>query len=317
MENETQMTQIKQSLVFSGKGTDFAFLMFKNLILTIFTLGIYAAWGRTNNRRYVWGHVSFLGDRATYTGQGIELFKGWIKLIVLYFILAIGFELLQKISILFAFALIPVYIYFYALFLYTGTRYKLSKTQWRGVNFGVEKNKKLTRQFIFLAFKNVGLTIISLGFHLPYQIINLKKFIVDRSHFGNLHFNYTGKGSEFFKIYAKGIILTILTLGIYSIWFIRDVQKYHLEHTKIGNIQFTFNLRAKDYFIYSISSYVLTLVTLGLALPWLINWGNNLFINAVEVFGSVDFNSINNTSTENADAIGDVASVDYDIDLGF
>ena len=41
------------------------------LVLTVLTLGFYRYWGRTNLRRYLWSHVSMLGDRAaTFHGRG-------------------------------------------------------------------------------------------------------------------------------------------------------------------------------------------------------------------------------------------------------
>ncbi len=75
----------RNPLSYSGKGGEMFMLMMKNLVLTIITLGIYRAWAKTDFRRYVWGNVHFLGDRASYTGTGEELFKGWLKLIGLIF----------------------------------------------------------------------------------------------------------------------------------------------------------------------------------------------------------------------------------------
>jgi uncharacterized membrane protein YjgN (DUF898 family) len=85
--------------------------MFKNIFLTIITLGVYAAWGRTNTRRYLWGHTNFLNDRANYTGTGKEIFLGILKFFGIY-VMTFGatklmVEFLHPAMI---FAVIPVYI---------------------------------------------------------------------------------------------------------------------------------------------------------------------------------------------------------------
>ena len=44
---------------FDGKWTELLLIMLKNIVLTVFTLGIYNFWGRTNTRRYLWQHFKF------------------------------------------------------------------------------------------------------------------------------------------------------------------------------------------------------------------------------------------------------------------
>ena len=47
----------------------------------VLTLGWSRFWGRTRLRRYLWNHLSILGDRFEYRGRGLELFVGSIHFI--------------------------------------------------------------------------------------------------------------------------------------------------------------------------------------------------------------------------------------------
>lgn len=306
-----------QRLQYSGNGTELAGLMFKNLILTILTLGVYSAWGRTHTRRYLWGHVSFLGDRAVYTGTGLELFKGWTQVVILYILIAVAINLLNLFTPAFGLLVFPLYIYIYAQVLYGGTRYRLSRTSWRGVNFGMEKFKKDLNSFISLVFLNVFLSIITLGLNYPFQRVKLRRFLMLRTKFGNKNFSYEADGFEYAKIFFGGLFLSIITLGIYIPWFICSLARYSLEKTRLKDLNFRLHLKGKDLLVFALCSYPLAIVTLGLATPWLLNWFLSLLISSVEASGTFDWEEIQNETSNSDDAAADVAAIEYEVDLGF
>jgi uncharacterized membrane protein YjgN (DUF898 family) len=314
---EVRPTQHSHRLSYTGNGTEFAFLMLKNLLLTMITFGIYGAWGRTNMRRYIWGHVSFQDDRAAYTGTANELFMGWVRVVGFYIGMALVINLLSLLSPFLGIAMIPLYIYLYALVVYGGTRYRLSRTKWREVHFEVDRTKESSREFIVLVFKSIFFTAMTLGCYYPFMVHHIRKFLTDRSRFGSQQFHYDGDGWELFKIYAASLFFTIITLGIYLPWFICRTMAYRLEHTHLGNVSLKLHLQGKDLFKFAILSYLLAFITLGLATPWLLNWFNRIFMNAVSVEGELDLYQIENLGVTQDGATADVAAVEYDIDFGF
>jgi uncharacterized membrane protein YjgN (DUF898 family) len=317
LDTPPQAISISEKFKYDGSGTELAFLMFKNLLLTVLTLGIYAAWARTNTRRYLWGQTSFLGDRATYTGQGKELFKGWVIVSGIYLLFAIGLNVLQQfVSPMMAILIVPLYMYIYSLILYGGTRYRVSKTTWRGIKFGVDKDKPMTREFIALVFKYGIISMITMGIGLPMLIHETRKFLTNRMRLGSAYFRYEADRREFCMLCYKGVFFCIITLGFYLPWFHARLIQFRLEKTSIQNASFKVHLRGKDLFLYTICSFVLGLVTLGLATPWILNWGNKLIINSIELSGEMDFDSIQNMASD-GEAMADVAAVEYDIDLAF
>jgi uncharacterized membrane protein YjgN (DUF898 family) len=314
-ESETQ-TIATNSLHYSGSGTELAILMFKNIFLTIITLGIYAPWARTNTRRYLWGHTLFLNDRAAYTGTGVELFRGWIIVFGVYLAIIAIVKILTSIHPALTFLLMPLYAYLFSIVVYSGTRYRFARTKWREIHFGLDKDKKQSREFILLFMKGIALSFLTLGFYYPFHIHHTRKFLTDRSRFGNQHFSYIGDASTLFWIMARGFLLTGLTLGFFAPWNFITLTSYRLNNTKIGEAKLNLTLRGSQLFFYSLCSYLLVLVTLGLALPWVINWGHKLITDALVVEGNIDLANIHNIESE-GDSYADVAAMEYNIDLGF
>jgi uncharacterized membrane protein YjgN (DUF898 family) len=315
-EQSTAELPAQNKLQYNGVGNELAMLMFKNIFLSIITLGIYTAWGRTNSRRYKWEKTSFLGDQFIYTGKGDELFRGWIILSVIYIVSFVFINILAKYFKILGIAVIPLYIYLYTLIIYSGARYRLSRTKWRGIHFGMDKNKKSTRDFILLSIKNTFFTILTLGFYYPYHKHNVRKFLVDKSRFGNEYFQYEADAREYFFINLKGFLLTVITLGFYSPWFIINIARFKLKHIKLGNLSFELDVTGIELFLYSLKSYIISILTLGIATPWIINRGIHLFLNNVIVKGDLNFDRISAVASEGS-ALADMAATDYDIDLGF
>src|SRR5687768_5374243 len=69
--------------VYDGKLGELYGIYLRHLTLMVLTLGWSRFWGRTRLRRYLWNHVSILGDRFEYRGRGIELLIGFVLVLVL------------------------------------------------------------------------------------------------------------------------------------------------------------------------------------------------------------------------------------------
>lgn len=309
-----------RKIVYKGDGFEIALIMLSNLILTILTLGIYHPWARTKLRRYVWEHVSFDGDRAAYVGTGLELFIGWLKLIGILFV---GFGSLQLVRLLptqlvviVPILTIALYVLIFALARYSGLRYRLSRTMWRQIRFGVDKDKASTREFLKLFLKGAALTIVTIGFYRPYFSNEIRRFLTNRSRFGTAYFSFDGPSDAYFALCLKGFFLSLVTLGLYYPWMFRDMLAFRLEHTRFQNARFRYEGRGGQFLGFGLAAYFGTLFTLGLAVPWIYNWGLSLILNQVVVEGDIDFAQVRGVASDGS-AFADELVSDYDIDLGF
>lgn len=131
--------------VYDGRLGELYAIYLRHLALMVLTLGWSRFWGRTRLRRYLWNHFSILGDRFEYRGRGLELFIGFILVVLIlgcwaglvwlfwHFVLeqrsVPGFGLIDLFYLSVAFIGFPLaYVGQYA-----GLRYRLSRTRWRGI----------------------------------------------------------------------------------------------------------------------------------------------------------------------------------------
>lgn len=178
-----------ESPVFDGDLGEMYALFLENLLFTILTLGIYRFWATTRVRRYLIGHLALMGDRLEYTGTGWELFRGF--LLVFVFILApVGglyvFALLQygpEIAGLLPLLLLPVFVILSPYAQFTGLRYRLSRTQWRGVRFGLTGSPwGYVGKSIATFLAQAG----TLGLLTPQATLARERYRLDRLMFGDL-----------------------------------------------------------------------------------------------------------------------------------
>lgn len=77
-------------LAYNGSVGQIYKVWFKNLFFMIITLTIYRAWAKARMRKYLWAHTKVDGDPLHYTGTGGELFRGFLKVALLFFVLSLA-----------------------------------------------------------------------------------------------------------------------------------------------------------------------------------------------------------------------------------
>lgn len=191
---------------YHGEGTPLFKLAFGTGLLALFTLGIYRFWAKTRIRRYIWSSTRLDGDAFEYTGTGLEKFLGFLVSVV---VLAVYLAIVQL--VLFAFGLqfivnprtnaeviaqlIVIYSTFFAvlplLFFasYRAMRYRLARTRFRGIRFGMEN---AAGAFTWRAVLLLLATIFSLGLLAPLMRYRLEKFRTDRTFYGDTRITQGG-----------------------------------------------------------------------------------------------------------------------------
>jgi uncharacterized membrane protein YjgN (DUF898 family) len=214
-----------------GKGGPLFRLYFITSLLTLVTLGIYRFWAKTRIRKYVWSATTGADDGFEYSGTGLEKFLGFLLAIV---ILAIylgivqmalffaglnlfvvpenaGQELAQVGSIyLTLLAVLPLMLFAQ----YRARRYKMARTRWRGIRFGMEKG---AWGYAFRALGYYLLNIATLGMLNPLVTFRLEKYMADRSWYGDGKFVQTGRWQDLYggmKHVFIGLGLVVAAFGL-------------------------------------------------------------------------------------------------------
>jgi uncharacterized membrane protein YjgN (DUF898 family) len=133
------------NITFEGRGDRMIGLGAINGLLKVVTLGIYSFWAKTEIRRRIWSAVRLNGEPLAYTGTGKELFLGFL----IVFAFGVIPVMLGGVAISALFAgnkgvlvlyQMGLYILFFLLWgnaIYRAQRYRLSRTEWRGIRGGL------------------------------------------------------------------------------------------------------------------------------------------------------------------------------------
>lgn len=249
--------------VYDGEAGRLTALAFGNAVLSLLTLGIYRFWGKTRIRRYLWSHVSWMGDRFEYTGKGIELFLGFLIAVAVLvpLILALQFVevfLADKPILLTVSAFVQVFV-FVALIqfaIYRARRYRLSRTSWRGIRAG-QDGSALT--YVGLSLLWGGVTLITLGVCYPIMRTRLQAYRMEHTWFGDESFTFDGRAADLFGIWMIAYLLWLPTLGLSYLWYRVREFRYFAGRTGFMNLEFTSDLKASKIIvtvlIYSVLAY--------------------------------------------------------------
>jgi uncharacterized membrane protein YjgN (DUF898 family) len=212
---ETESTQ-NHKFAFWGQGAQLFIISIINVLLTIVTLGIYYPWAKATKLKYMYENTEFAGSRFAFHGTGKEMFKGFIKVLIAYWVFfgAYLFLISQQLIGWALLLLLLATMFIYPLAIHGSLRYRLARTSWRGIFMGYRGQ---LGELITIWLKGMGLTIITLGIYSFWLRANMQTYILDKIRIGNNELEYKGKGSDLFIIaLLHGAIIfgVIIVLGI-------------------------------------------------------------------------------------------------------
>lgn len=209
------------AFAFTGRRGPLLQLLLKNLALTLVTLGIYRFWAKTAVRRYFWSHTTILDDPLEYTGTGKELLLGF--LVALLFLVPLGLTY-AAIDILVAPVLTPARIalevgyYLLLLFLiqiavYRIWRYRLSRTLWRGIRFGLDGS---SLGYAALSMGWLFLTAVTLGLAYPWRSLALWRYRLAHSRFGSTPFCFEATALRLLPYWVMCLLVPAAGIGTFA-----------------------------------------------------------------------------------------------------
>lgn len=307
-------------LGFHGDGIDLAIIVLKNILMTVVTLGIYSFWGKVKVRQFIWHNTEFHGHRLTYHGTGIELLRGWMKVIGV----VVGLQLLVQgvaffsplLGGLVGASLGLVFLFLVPYAIYQSQRYLYSRTTWRGIRFGMAPEAK---GFVKAFIQGYLLTLLTLGFYFPVWQNKLYAARMNASRIGTLQVRYTGKDGEAFFMFLRALPLIIVTLGIYFFWYKALVSAYRSEHTWIGSPDLGaarghFEMTGGDYLKLTILNVICFVFTAGLATPWIMAHNLGFMMKRFAFVGDLAFDRIQQVASAGSEAAEGMADA---LDVGF
>jgi uncharacterized membrane protein YjgN (DUF898 family) len=294
---EDKQKDVVKKFIFHGNSSDLFTIYIVNALLTVVTLGLYYPWAKAKLLQYNYGETEFMGSRFIFHGTGKEIFKGFIRaVLVLGFIYGV-FMLLQYLGMPIIGALI-----FYVCFMFViplivvGTvRYRASRSSWRGMYFQYVGT-------VSSMYKVMGLgmlyTVLTFGIYFHWLKVDIYKEVLGNLRLGNIKFKFTGDGSYYFGQIFFGTLLMYITLGIYYFRMSSNIFNYSVSNIRLhqDDYQLKGTLKAEtrgmDMFELRFVNILIIVFSLGLATPVAIVRTMNFYANHITIRGNVDFNSI-------------------------
>ena len=322
---ESPTTASTRKLSYHGTGGSFFGLVLTNALLTVITIGIYSFWAKTKVREFHYSHTELDGDRFAYHGTGGELFSGYLKGMGVVIVLALAFGIVSALVVGPSSSTSPqlmqvvsVVVFYLAIFLLVtvaingARRYRLSRSSWRGIRFSFRGE---AGDFLGMILRGTLLSIVTLGFYLPYFQNRRRAFFVNNARFGSEPFAYQADARELFGAYVKAVFLTIPTLALCWIWYSAFKARFFWRHTTIRGARFQSTVTGGELFGLSITNVLLVIFTLGIATPWVITRTHAFWCDRIALRGAVDWASIQQRA-ESPDATAEGISDAFDIDVG-
>ncbi len=284
--------------------------MIVNWLLTIVTFGFYYPWAKAKSLRYIWSQTALNDKRFSFSGTGMEMFKGFIKLVLMIVALLVVYGLISTFVCPY-FALLLLYLAILAIIpfgIHGSMSYMLSRSSYRGIRFGYRGDRNtLIKNY----FKDLFLTVISFGIYGAWLSMNIRRYTHENIRYGDVEFENSSEGKEFFFILLKGYLLSIITLGIYLFWLERNIFNYYVNSIsmKRGNEQVRCysTATAGGMFWLIMGNLLLVIFTLGLGGAWAEMRTYRFIWNNVKLEGDIDFESVHQTEEEYKNAFGEDA----------
>lgn len=310
---------------YHGTGGSLFGLVLKNLLLTIVTLGIYSFWAKNNVREFHYGHTELGDERFAYHGTGKELFLGAAKAMLIFFTLGVVLAVVmpQVIKLAGGSPIVPMvfmggfYLFIFLVVIYAingARRYRLSRSSWRGIRFAFHGR---WQEFLGLVVSGTLLSIVTLGFYMPYFQNRARAFFVNNAAFGSEPFVYNGEGRHLIGNYVKAVLLTIPTLGLYWVWYAAFRHRYFWNHTRIAGARFSSTVEGGELLKLQLTNMLLVVFTLGIGMPWAAVRTQAFWADNMRLHGAPDWATITQRAqTASATSEGLAEGLDVDVGMG-
>src|SRR4051812_39189166 len=203
------------TLAYDGRGGALGSLTFRTTLLSVVTLLLYRFWARTRTRRYLWSHVLLDGDRFEYTGTGGELFRGFLRVVVIFAPISLAILILDTFLLSgLNQAQLPLFFGLAIIGSYYARRYRLTRTRWRGIRGNLVGS---AGAYLGLSLLHVLHAVLTLGLTYPIYRLATGRYLIAHSWFGDRQFSCAPRYWRLFLRYAAIWLVTVLLLATAAI----------------------------------------------------------------------------------------------------
>jgi len=305
------------SFTFQGLGSELFGIALINFILNVVTLGIWFAWGRVRELRFLVGSVVVGRDAMSFHGRGGELFRGVLiaffafilPIYALFLIAGMSDTLASAGWMLLGYALLILLVGFASV---GSIRYRLPRTEWRGIRFGFDGR---AGEFLKGYLPRMALLVVSLGLAYPLYSVWRRGWMMRHSRFGSARFEFEGQAGDLYGRFLVSWLLALPTLGFAWLYYMGHQQAYFWNRTALAGARFTSTMTGSGWLGLQLVNALIGLFTLGLGTPWVVVRTHAYFLERLTLSGTLDLAAILQ-ERQRTGGIGEGALGALDMDSG-
>ncbi len=321
---------------FSGTWKDYAPIAFTNLLLTIVTLGFYRFWATTRTRQYLWSHTRFIDETLEWTGTGMELFIGFLLVLLLlgapivflqFGVQALIFQGYTTLAFTLGFVAFAIIFYLGGVARFRALRYRLSRTWWHGIRGG--SNDKGWAYGWSYCWRYV-VAMSALYLLIPWAMMSLWNDRWNKMSFGPYTFEAKAGPGPIFKRFllfyllpfvlviglfflafsggqatsATAVAMTVLVIflaylgiGVVALVYYAKFFRVAVGGMSLSTLRFKFRARSYDWLMLILGDIGLVIVTLGIGAIFLNYRHWKFFITHLDATGEISLAELTQSTT--------------------
>jgi len=339
---------------FSGNGSEYFKIWIVNLFLTVITLGIYAAWAKVRNRRYIWANTNLAGHPFTFHGNPVAILRGNMIIAGMF----ITYIAVEKFEPMVASILFFVFYFVFPFLVYKSLRFNAHNTSYKNIRFRFLGSLGGSYE-TYLLF--AGIVPFTLFTFFPAWQYYKKRYFLNNLAYGSTGSIFTGRKGPFYKAYiaafiiGAGCFIAISLFGGFALHYISNIaggaggmpgrfvflyymffiylimaaiwytsQAYiycvMMNHcwaeTRLGKIGFMSTLRAGRLIWIRISNMAAIFFSCGLLIPWAKIRRTRYILENLTVVTTAGLDNFTASVESDTAAVGDAATDFIGIEIG-
>ena len=222
---------------FRGKAEEFFKIWIVNIALTLLTLGIYSAWAKVRNNRYIYGNTYLNNSNFEYNADPKRIFIGRTIVVAFYALFLLFGNYLGMYQVAAGIALI--FILLLPWLIRQAINFKLKSASYRNIPFkfhakvrsfygltilGLFYVLSIPIVLVFTAkfFPPLAPVIGVIGYILLFVVIipvlykRYKALVINNASYGNAKFNFNAQKRDVIKVFIKMGFLTFVVSLIFG-----------------------------------------------------------------------------------------------------
>lgn len=341
----------RHTFSFSGSGGEYFRIWIVNLFLTVITLGIYAAWAKVRNRRYIWANTTLAGHPFTFHGNPAAILRGNLIIAAMF----IAYMATEKFEPMLAGIVVFIFTFIFPILVCKSLRFNAHNTSYRNIRFKFLGT--LGGSFeTYLLFG--GIVPFTLFLFFPAWQYYKKRYFLNNLAYGTAGSTFTGRKGPFYKAYFVAFIIGVsclVALAVLSgllthhisrgpggtpgkfiflyyiffmyvigaaIWYTLQAYIYTVTmnhcwvETRLGRTGFISTLRAGSLLWIRITNMAAIFFSCGLLIPWAKIRRTKYILENLTVVTSAGLDGFTAADSSEITAVGDAATDFMGIEIG-